>query len=85
MYLEYVNRTLFQKAVPETQDEITISMDMVVAVASYPWIMYIHGYPIAAMDMMNRHGNRYILMVTSHPSHGQNSTNRLYLPMDMPP
>ena len=54
-------------------------------VASYPWIMYIHGYPIAAMDMMNRHGNRYILMVTSHPSHGQNSTNRLYLPMDMPP
>ena len=54
-------------------------------VASYPWITYIHGYPIAAMDMMDGHGNRYILVVTSHPSHGQNSTNRLYLPMDMPP
>ena len=36
MYLEYVNRTLFQKAVLETQDEVTISMDMVVAVGVKP-------------------------------------------------
>ena len=47
--------------------------------------MYIHGYPIAAMDMTDGHGNRYILVVTSHPSYGQNPTNRLYLSMDMPP
>ena len=45
--------------------------------------MYIHGYPIAAMDMMDSHGNRYILMVTSHPSHGQNPTNVRYLSMDL--
>ena len=36
MRIEYINRMLLQKAVLETQNEVTISMDMVVAVAVKP-------------------------------------------------
>ena len=35
------------------------------------------------MDTTHIHGNRYILVVASHPSHGQNPINRLYYLMDM--
>ena len=55
----------------------------IVYVASYSGIMNIHGYPITPMDMMESQGNRYLLMVASHPSHGQTPTNRLYLSMDI--
>ena len=37
---------------------------------TYPWIGHIHG-------------NRYLFMVVFHPSHGQITTNRMYLPMDI--
>ena len=36
------------------------------------------------MNMMDGHGNRYLLVVASHPSYGQNPINRLYHFMDIP-
>ena len=37
------------------------------------------------IDIIESYGNRYILIVSSHLSYGQNSTNRLYLSIDIPP
>ena len=36
-----------------------------------------------SMDGILIHGKRYLFMVVFHPSHGQISTNRMYLPMDI--
>ena len=36
-----------------------------------------------SMDEILIHGNRYLFMVVFHPSHGQITTNRMYLPMDI--
>ena len=55
-----------------------------VYVASCSWIIDIHGYPIAAMNIMDGHGNRYLLVVASHPSYRQNPINRLYHPINIP-
>ena len=35
------------------------------------------------MDITFIHGDRYVLMVVLHLSHGQKSTNKIYLPMDI--
>ena len=46
-------------------------------------ILYYAGGSPTTMDITDSHGNRYILVVTLRPSHRQNSTNRLYLPMNI--
>ena len=41
---------------------VTCWKDDHIDVASYPWVMNIHRYTIAPMDMTESHGNRYSLL-----------------------
>ena len=36
-----------------------------------------------SIDIILIHGIRYLFMVVYHPSHGQITTDRMYLPMDI--